>query len=458
MKHKHIKKARGNILILFLLLCAFAQAQTPGVWTVPNLMADTSIIREWKHKYALTYTSDRMKQYVHLMEQGNTAVFSAQIDDEIRDMEILGDTAYYCGIGASGVPVVGYFSIADFNAGALNVERVSYATATNYHLNQMEVFKVHDGVHVVLVGDVVSSGGEYRLVADVSHHYPLNIWHLSYYIATDQIEFFDDIAVTQNYVVTAAHKHQAGSIYMRMFKKPATANQSSTNGSIFYTSALPAVYDDIYYYPCDYNVIYTPPECPVWVTSTTGDDIAIACMSRNNLSGDHGFTVKTMTVALTPWVVGNDVLVRLGAQLDTTWNVRDLRYSAISNKLLLLLKIQFPSGSVESVVTVVDNSLPNLMTPYFDNYYTRLHSLDKADLMSNGYMSSGMSPLTQEFTWDLNTPATMNCFNFLTLGSVLNSCKMISFPMAIRPNYRFYSMATPEQFSVINNTLIVKCQ
>ena len=409
-----------SLLALLLCITGSTKAQVEGIDNFQGYTADTSIIREWKNGYVIIYSiSPTNGAWIHISHTGSSAYESIKITDTLRDMEVLDDTAYYCGNDALGNPLIGYFCIPDIlTTGGTIIHRVEQTSSMRHHLNRMGVFNVEDGVHIVAIGDLYNNNGlEFRFISDISHYYPNGAWTLYYYIDAEQIEFFDDITVTDKYIVTSEHKHLSGAIYMRMYEKPTTAqpaNHSTTiRGSMFHSQTLPPIYYNVYSYSHTFGIIEDHiTDYPVWITHTTGDSVAIACLSQNSLNNDFGYTLKVFDVNSIPGtlIINNDLFFDLGSTLNRNWKVQDLRFDSLNNKILMLHTIDNnPTGSTESIFSSFDNSVPTNAFGYFTNTNIIHHSFDKFNTIPQSLTQSGECN-NHTLMWSRNSQQATLCF------------------------------------------------
>lgn len=421
------KRLQSLLLVLFLSVAAnFVSAQTNFIAEIQNLNgADTSIIREWRDGYAVIYsTSPYNGGYFHLVEEGNTSVITVVTDYLIKDMEIVGDTLYYCGINSFNNSIVGYFTITDlfmYNC----YEHTFIGSGSNLIPRRLEAFHVSDGFHILVLYDNHDINDSVnRVLHDLIITYS-GIYGC-YSIDFESIEYCDDIVVTDNYVVTVGHKHLSAGIYMRKFYKPICASMSSSipYGNIGYSISGFSPYNDVFFYDISVgtNVIGDYPlwDHPVWGTHIGGDSVAIAFSAWERGNGRFGASVNRFYVpSMTP--LGDDLFIPYGSSYVSTNLVRDLRFSPFANQLLMLYDAGiYSTFSPEKLLTVIDNITFGSATAIFTGYGIDQHSLDKFEYEKAGFISmtssgKNLSGVVSDIGWCLSYQHSDDCFNTVAL-------------------------------------------
>lgn len=240
-------------------------------------------------------------------------------------MEILEDTLYFCGYANAAASstspyYIGYFCIPQLFDGTDNIHVLTFNQLTRYpttaddyiYINEpckIEVFKVTDGIHVICTGGwshsqgSLFSGGQF--VADIVHGFSTGDWW--YYIHRgDGMEVFSDVAVTDNYVMTAAPKSTLKHLYMRVFTKPQSVsyNPSDPNRdpSIFDVTHRTPPFQS-YYFTWNDNlnsspyINYLKIEHPL-IIHTNGDTVALSYLTYSWLDQHiYGTTIKVLDIA-----------------------------------------------------------------------------------------------------------------------------------------------------------------
>jgi len=420
-------RLQSLLLVLFLSVAAnFVSAQTDFIAEIQNLNgADTSIIREWRDGYAVIYsTSQYNGGYFNLVEEGNTSVITVVTDYLIKDMEIVGDTLYYCGINSLNNSIVGYFTITDlfmYNC----YEHTFIGSGSNLIPRRLEAFHVSDGFHILVLYDNHDNNDSVnRVLHDLIITYS-GIYGC-YSIDFESIEYCDDIVVTDNYVVTVGHKHLSAGIYMRKFYKPICASMSPfiPYGNIAYPFSGYTPYNTVYYYDISVgtNVIGDYPlwDHPVWGTHIGGDSVAIAFSAWERGNGRFGASVNRFYVpSMTP--LGDDLFIPYGTSYVSTNLVRDLRFSPSANQLLMLYDAGiYSTFTPEKLLTVIDNITFGSATAIYTGYGIDQHSLDKFEYEKAGFISltssgKNLSGVVSDIGWCLSYQHSDDCFNTVAL-------------------------------------------
>ena len=426
MKTSAISVKRVLVVMLFLAASIYAQCQNNWISMASGCQyCDTSIVRKWNAEWSLLFTNSGCGNQFHIIDVSGTNLVSFLTKCDVKDMEIIEDTAYFCGMDGNGNPVIGYFVITDMLSGTLQENRILLPVSTGYAITprRLEAFHVSDGVHIVMVEDKkFPSGIVKRVLADVFKAYSAGGWFIeelfySNYDADDDYFYCDDIAVTDNYVFASGHKRYSSGIYMRHFEKPTSALvvpgmfysiSQSTLGNIIYdyfNNLVPNPY---------FNVVGdTYGEHYVYCTHTTGDNVVIACMSINGGSVADTFGVTVKNIYVPSMGLTNDVFLSYSsASLSSDWDVRDVRYDADNDAVLVLHDRNIPgTGVAGSVVTVVDYpAFSNRFSLYpISGFYQ--HSMDRFPYIGTAMISCGNSYSgTQNLTIGMNEWGASLCY------------------------------------------------
>ena len=194
-----------------------------------------TIVREMKENAAIVYSYDGTDGRFSYVDMNAPFCYSAEIPLlEVNDFEIYNDTVYFCGKGG-GVAVAGFFDInATFFLGAsaqyvfmpssipcyIDPGTVSYENILD--LKKIEVMDNPRGKpHMLMIGDATcthSGNMVNRCIVDVYHNG--TNWEIAMTQEHESILYFDDIAVTDNFVIAAGHKHPQDGEYLTIFSRP----------------------------------------------------------------------------------------------------------------------------------------------------------------------------------------------------------------------------------------------
>ena len=420
MKTSAVSVTRGLLVFLVLAAAVDARGQVGQIYELTNYpKCDTSIIREWKEGLSLIYSRQPGSgNWFHLANSLGMTVASVKVGTDVKDMEIVDDTVYYCCM-EPGSMYIGYFTIPDLLSPVMHetlvrIDPAPFAVLTKeMRPRRLEAFHVADGLHVIMLYDnKFISDSVKRVLVDVYRQYSVPGWraeHGAYnWDDSGNIFYGDDIAVTDNYVVLVGHKHYSSGIHARSFYKPTnSASNIFSSGSTLYNHLAYsgfAVLGDTY---GDY---------PVWCTHTgdlrtRGNVVAIACMAPRSVGGsvEFGYTIKKYNAA-SPLSFSTQLFYPISTTFNPLWKVRDIRYDALSNNLLVLHDADAPDGSLRSMVSVVDNSTYSTVESY-PNDKIHLHSMDKFNAWGDGVTSSSLNMVNGMFDWCIAKPVASPCFD-----------------------------------------------
>jgi hypothetical protein len=442
MKTSAVSVTRGLLVFLVLAAAVDARGQVGQIYELTNYpKCDTSIIREWKEGLSLIYSRQPGSgNWFHLANSLGMTVASVKVGTDVKDMEIVDDTVYYCCM-EPGSMYIGYFTIPDLLSPVMHetlvrIDPAPFAFPTKeMRPRRLEAFHVADGLHVIMLYDnKFISDSVKRVLVDVYRQYSVPVWYAMHgaynWDDSGNIFYGDDIAVTDNYVVLVGHKHYSSGIHARSFYKP-------TNAIFNIFSSGSTLYDFLAY--SGFAVLGdTYGDYPVWCTHTgdlrtRGNVVAIACMAPRSVGGsiEFGYTIKKYNAA-SPLSFSTQLFYPISTTFNPLWKVRDIRYDALSNNLLVLHDADAPDGSLRSMVSVVDNSTYSTVESY-PNDKIQLHSMDKFNAWGDGVTAIGLNMVNGMFDWCIAKPVASPCFDVFSptralmgIGSGLDNTPVIS--------------------------------
>ena len=414
---------------IILLLIAILQGLVASAQHRINIMnwlessdVDTAIVREWGNNYTVVYTLENVNSY-HFYIVNNTtgAVSSIELnarDGYVKDFVILDDSVFFIANCYANFPVIGYFSLNEMLAGSGTIRYVRYTPATETYPRRMELLRVSDGLHVMMVGSHYGTNGmEYGFVADVFRRNTETVrWWITYYLS-DGFELFDDITVTDSYVVTSGQKPGAGILLMRKFERPTNTDVSLLNSTIF-NSATPYIYDTVYLYngPTNVrNVINI--KTPVFVTHSEKDCVGIACMTDSGRVGKYGVTMKLVNTNTFTGVT--DIFLHQDNLNSRENQLKDLQYEVRKKTFLMLEDIFAIPGQPISYILAYDlTDMTHILIhggALPDRYF--YHSMDNYYSTANDFVTCGQSLLVPRYSLFYSPLNTNSCFraNSLTV-------------------------------------------
>ena len=424
MKTSAVSVTRGLLVFLVLAAAVDARGQVGQIYELTNYpKCDTSIIREWKEGLSLIYSRQPGSgNWFHLANSLGMTVASVKVGTDVKDMEIVDDTVYYCCM-EPGSMYIGYFTIPDLLSSSMHETLVKVFpptlpdTVKETRPRRLEAFHVADGLHVIMLYDYeFVSDSVKRVLVDVYRQYSVPVWYAMHgaYNWDDSSSIFygDDIAVTDNYVVLVGHKHYSSGIHIRGFHKPTSAGIDLFSGG--------GVMSNLLHYYGWYVLGDTYGDYPVWCTHTgdlrtRGNVVAVACMAPMRGVGGtvvFGYAVRKFNAASLGGLTlfSTEMFYPISTTFNPLWQVRDIRYDALSNNLLVLHDADAPDGSLRSMVSVVDNSTYSTVESY-PNDKIHLHSMDKFNAWGDGVTSSSLNMVNGMFDWCIAKPVASPCFD-----------------------------------------------
>lgn len=449
---------------------ACLHGQTPIMTVYSDLNnCDTSIIRHWKESTSIVYAKTPTGNFFLMDNPSTPSSLKCQTKLDVKDMEIVEDTLYYCGT-AAGASYIGFFCINDFFTSSVAEKKVLMPPYTNgseifrFQPRRLEVFHVSGGYHVVMVSDMVCPSDTIkRVMMDARSFYGATYWAVTFWapenLFDDRSNIFypDDVAVTDNYVIYVGHKHQSAGIYMRKYLKI----NNVTYNIHYYTDAIigPPV-SNYFYNAYTFNVLGHPyGEYPVWCKHTLGDTIAIAYMSEYKY-GQFGAIVKKIDVQN---ILNNTInlILPFSSVLNPDWAVRDIRFDKAFNTILMLYDADNPiSSSLQSMIMTIDHTfLNNPETHYTLQNNIIHHSLDKFNYINNNFSTCGKMVGTNLSigTHYLHLPGFESCTGLFIPYFHEIKDKLSYFEIETDPR-DFQASQTPEDTPVTTTPLDIFCE
>lgn len=347
-----INQHNQNMKRIFKYLCIAATAAMSlfptiasgqdAIYEIGVPATKKTIVREMKENVAIVYSYDGTDGWFSYVDMNTPDCYSAKIPGlEVNDFEIYKDTVYFCGKGG-GVAVAGYFDInATFFMGApaqyAFMPSSIYCQIDNPFPNYEDIIDLRKIVvmnnpggqpHMLMIGEATCTHSVNlvnRCIVDV--YYDGSDWEIAMTQEHESILYFDDIAVTDNYVIAAGHKHPQDGEYLTSFPRPTNPIVSIFYGCIGSSGTMPW-----HVYSAGGMSCYTT----AWdedhlVAHITGDIFATICHGgySGSLPNNLGGTVLSL------YNTASTVYNR-GYVSDSSANYKDLRFNKYTNSLYLL--------------------------------------------------------------------------------------------------------------------------
>ena len=207
-------------VLLVVLLCSTRCFGQNVIYNHPASNSELSLIRHYKGDVDI-----RVEQWVFLdngkwttarscnyVDRATHNVFTFYIPSyyEIGDFEILDSILYFCGSTNQKV-FWGYFNIDDvfFSSGNIYCVEFPYSSfgpilnEEIFSLKKLEVFKALGSTHIVMLGNGHSPSVVSGEVIAEAWETTSGVWSFWYTMDTENLFTFQDLAITDNYVVVA---------------------------------------------------------------------------------------------------------------------------------------------------------------------------------------------------------------------------------------------------------------
>lgn len=204
-------------LFLSVSQSAFGQEIIREV-TEDYLLCDTSIIRAIDNDAVLIYNK-RSKSTFMLVASGMDTIPTMYFENYfVNDFEIVGKAVYFCGYRLDGgmkKAIFGYFNLSSIPNGPVSYFELDTCT----ELKKLDCYQIEDMTyyenHIVMTG---TTGTRSNVLVDKIMGgtipyppfppYPLSLCEV--YFSNNENESFDDVMVTDNYVVVSTRNKAAG--------------------------------------------------------------------------------------------------------------------------------------------------------------------------------------------------------------------------------------------------------
>ena len=356
MKHlTHLKQVRYGVIFAMCLMSVGPLFSQNVIYECSVLSAKDAIVREWTEGRYVVYRDDGSSRLqftvidTAFMIAHDVAALSLYPGIHINDFEILKDRVYFCGRYGRG-PIFGWFDANDAINGVANynlitsincMDQIKFAPAQLYDLLKIEVAYCGGVLHAFMIGEANTLGGPNRCIVDMYDDMTPPLWqcqiHESYY----KKYYYDDVAVTDNFVTVVGHKHEGNNHYLLAFPRPPAPGMSIFSPySSPWSQQIVASWTADDYYPF--------PTSPFMIEHLNKDTFAIVGYI------DHQDGTCGTAITLYDGIYNNlgCRYIPQGVADTNLWRLKDFRYNTASRHLFLLEDMSSPvsPGAMNSVL------------------------------------------------------------------------------------------------------------
>ena len=353
MKNKIFSKV-GILLAAMVLINTSIQAQSwlnQKVLTVNNSLK-TNTYAQKVRPYGDDMLIGLSKKYnvehycFEAWQDGQTSVirgFLNAADIVVSDFKVFDDTVYFCGKRLTNqgnyIGVIGRFDIASFISGGNAYYDLTDINATS-NLTSLIAYR-KPASHVIYV---VAIGLQDNIIGNILGRYVF-MYYDSYTGVTNyrvrrpstptvtSIEYLQDIALTDNHVVTVSRLYPDNAFIVRTFDMADPSNEQASNN-----------------FTCPNLSFYTtsdPYEYPVHITALNVDTIALSVGATD---GPHDFTMVSKLHPLSQNISSTQQIYHF----DKESKVLEMDYSSETNTLLLLTSSNFQGQGIKQTINILN--------------------------------------------------------------------------------------------------------
>ena len=279
-------------------------------------------------------------------QDGQTSVirgFLNAADIVVSDFKVFDDTVYFCGKRLTNqgnyIGVIGRFDIASFISGGNAYYDLTDINATS-NLTSLIAYR-KPASHVIYV---VAIGLQDNIIGNILGRYVFMYYDshtgiTNYEVrrpstpTVTSIEYLQDIALTDNHVVTASRLYPDNTFIVRTFEISDPLNEQVSNN-----------------FTCPNLSFYTtsdPYEYPVQITALNGDTIALSVGATD---GPNDFTMVSKLHPQSQNISSTQQIYHF----DKESKVLEMDYSSETNKLLLLTSSNFQGQGIKQSINILN--------------------------------------------------------------------------------------------------------
>lgn len=468
-----------SIFILFLALFEFSNGQTGNFSSYIANGSDSTervkntIIRSYK-EYAVAYIEKANHHYFTISNQvsrvtaPNLELKRAEIDTSyhVKDFKIYDNYVYCCGV-QNGNGFIGFCNIKDL----LFEDRFEFYTYSNFvdtnstpddhyvtKLFRLDAYQDNGTFNIVAVGTTINRSQNTKKDCILKVETSIGVVSMTYSVAEPEFckEKFNDIIVTDNYVVTVGSFDN-----LVAFRQMERSNFFSANDTALFI--FPTHEDDPNFY------VFEEID-DVFITKISGDTIATVAYWHPSPAANIGTNMQGVLLRIYRLVYINGLhypIMISSISIDQSyhtgnWKLKEFQYNNTLKIFTLLQDTEINQNSLESLLSVVDfDSNPIVRSEYYsdiellslgnvsNSYFCFLNGYDRQNINKYTMVSNRLKR---------NNPSTTTCGIFqsgnVTMknldGAIGNRCVLNTYANSVQFLGQTVSIITTEK-------LINKC-
>ncbi len=378
-----------------------SEAQS-ALYSINDIYTTNSLIREFQPGIDIVY-NDKGKQSFLYVDRLGGMVYEAPspYQIEVTDMEIYEENLYFCGrlLTATNINFVGFFEINDLFFGSQQVTILpipynpidtvnSVPLQGEFVLSKIEVYKVprssSDETHIYMIGDVSfnsSATTDYSCILDMKNSGPS--WSYDLVYEPDRVYYFNDLTVTDSFLVVVGNKHGGTGEYMHGYSLPLPGDPTTFDNTLY--AGGPSTGFIQYWFTNAFE--YHPISKPL-IETLTGNAFATACYGK--WQDNPGVIVTWYST------YGSIVYRYFVPNVTMTSEFKDLKYNPATDNLFLMPD-HFNSGTTNAFYGFgLAAGTCNTYWPLLDELHSLDRVVDNIDVVASGMIDGNLAIMKME--------------------------------------------------------------
>ena len=390
----------------FLIFClalmslpSLVHSQHEQIEQTPFLFGNNSLLRYWFYANRIAYSEDSAASQGYFFGERGAAYPVSRVSlpsqMHVSDMEPYSEHLMFCGTQAydngNTLGFLGIMNIPNTLAWGQNMCYFQFPKTNLIPTNQVFINNFRptklafytdtaatDGYsyHALLVGEcqyyssgVISSAARRTLCEAV---YDSEGWKYWFYDNPYDEYEYTDVAATENYVVVVGRNRLENSMLIKVFDRHALPSIANPSHQYYITELTGEGVGDM-----------------VLVTPLTGDRFATASYYADGSGSGTSIRMFDIAAGSPQYIVGGHLAQSTSTLIPSTWELRNLRYDAVADRLYLLQRNSYPSVNL-TFGLIQEYDVSTFATSYVRQYQDVSYNLfDITERYLGGFQTIG---------------------------------------------------------------------